>query len=122
MQLQHWLMSQKRTFEHVCLSVNNKKQRQTKLIEISCCTQLRYFLLFFPFGILSLSFSTAGFIIQSADTVVHCALTAIHSIAWRKVMLGNNGGILPDELIMMITSSEGDLNAILNYKRTLENF
>lgn len=37
-------------------------------------------------------------------------------------MLGNNGGILPDELIMMIASREGDLNAILNYMRTLENF
>lgn len=122
-QLHHWFVSQQRTSEHVCLSANsNKKQRQAKWMEISWCTPLRYFLLFFPFGILILSFSTAGFIIQNVDTVVHCALTAIHYIAWRKVMPGNNEGILPDELIMMITSREGDLNAILNCMRTLENF
>lgn len=37
-------------------------------------------------------------------------------------MSWNNGGILPDELIMMIASRVGGLNAILNYMQTLENF
>lgn len=103
------------------LSMFEHQKAETNQIETNPVETLSS-IFFFPFGILILSLSKAAFIIQSADTVVHCALTAIHYIAWRKVMLSNNGGILPDELIMMITSREGDLNAILNYMRTLENF